>query len=39
LAYLPGGSAIVTASEDGTALVWDLSDLADHPPADPHGLR
>ena len=29
VAYRPDGASIVTASEDGTALVWDVSDLAD----------
>jgi WD40 repeat protein len=34
VAYLPDGRSIVTASEDGTALVWDVSDLADRRPPD-----
>ncbi len=29
IAYLPDGRSIVTGSQDGTALVWDVSDLAD----------
>jgi RNA polymerase sigma factor (sigma-70 family) len=32
VAYLPDGRTIVTGSQDGTALVWDVSDLADHRP-------
>ena len=32
VAYLPGDRAIVTAGEDGMALVWDISDLADRRP-------
>jgi RNA polymerase sigma factor (sigma-70 family) len=32
VAYLPDGRSIVTASNDGTALVWDVSDLADRRP-------
>ena len=32
VAYLPDGRSIITASEDGTALVWDVSDLADRRP-------
>jgi len=35
IAYLPDGRSIVTASEDGTALVWDVSDLADRRPPEP----
>jgi WD40 repeat protein len=35
VAYLPDGRSIVTASEDGTALVWDVSDLADRRPPEP----
>ncbi len=34
IAYLPNGRAIVTGSQDGTALVWDVSDLADRRPPD-----
>jgi WD domain, G-beta repeat len=32
IAYLPDGRSIVTAGADGTALVWDVSDLADRRP-------
>ena len=34
VAYLPDGRSIVTASGDGTALVWDVSDLADRRPTE-----
>ena len=34
VAYLPDGRSIVTAGDDGTALVWDVSDLADRRPPD-----
>jgi RNA polymerase sigma factor (sigma-70 family) len=35
VAYLPDSRLIVTACEDGTALVWDISELADRRPAEP----
>jgi RNA polymerase sigma factor (sigma-70 family) len=35
IAYLPDGRSIVTAGADGTALVWDVSDLADRRPPEP----
>jgi RNA polymerase sigma factor (sigma-70 family) len=39
VAYLPGDRSIVTAGEDGMALVWDVSDLADRRPAEPPDAR
>ena len=35
VAFLPNGRSIVTAGDDGTALVWDVSDLADRRPPEP----
>ena len=39
VAYLPHGRSIVTAGDDGTALVWDVSDLADRRPPEPPDAR
>ena len=39
IAYLPDGRSIVTAAADGTALVWDVSDLADRPPPGPSDTK
>lgn len=33
--YLPDGRSIVTAGDDGTAIVWDISDLAYRRASDP----
>jgi hypothetical protein len=35
IGHVPNGRSIVTACRDGTALVWDVSDLAGRPVTEP----
>jgi WD40 repeat protein len=35
IAFTPDGRSLVSGSEDGTGLVWDVSDLPGHPQGGP----
>ena len=39
VAFARDGRSVISASEDATALVWDISDLTDHPKSSPSRSR